>query len=147
MLRQPILKGLLKTLAADGKILFYSSHVLRRLWMRLRSSYDLAAFPELSLTVGETPPRNDDPPRPGARSRAASTPGGHDEASKISFASCRNEGEGVRGQPALVQILARHFLERYFDAEVESGELRTGVPAMLGFAAALRPHRVRVALR
>jgi hypothetical protein len=33
-------------------------------------------------------------------------------------------------------ILARHFLERYFDTEVDTGELRTGVPALLGFAAA-----------
>jgi hypothetical protein len=33
-------------------------------------------------------------------------------------------------------ILARHFLGRYFDPEVESGEFRTGVPALLGFAAA-----------
>ncbi|HYP06250.1 MAG TPA: hypothetical protein VER03_08430, partial [Bryobacteraceae bacterium] len=33
-------------------------------------------------------------------------------------------------------VLARHFLTRYFDTEVESGELRAGVPALLGFAAA-----------
>ena len=42
--------------------------------------------------------------------------------------------EYFAGQPWF--ILARHFLLRYFDPEVDSGELRTGVPAMLGFAAA-----------
>jgi hypothetical protein len=33
-------------------------------------------------------------------------------------------------------ILARHFLRRYFDTEVDSGDLRSGIPALLGFAAA-----------
>ena len=33
-------------------------------------------------------------------------------------------------------VLAAHFFSRYFDTEVESREMRTGVPALLGFAAA-----------
>lgn len=33
-------------------------------------------------------------------------------------------------------VLVNHFLSRYFDPEVESGELRTGVPALLGITAA-----------
>ena len=33
-------------------------------------------------------------------------------------------------------LLTRHFIRRFFDTEIESDELRVGVPAMLGFAAA-----------
>jgi hypothetical protein len=42
--------------------------------------------------------------------------------------------EAIRREPWFV--LMNHFLSRYFDPEVESGELRTGVPALLGFTAA-----------
>jgi hypothetical protein len=33
-------------------------------------------------------------------------------------------------------LLTRHFIRRFFDTEIESDELRVGVPAMLGFATA-----------
>ena len=33
-------------------------------------------------------------------------------------------------------LLTRHFIRRFFDTEIESDELRVGIPAMLGFAAA-----------
>ena len=42
--------------------------------------------------------------------------------------------EAIRRQPWFV--LVNHFLTRYFDPEVESGELRTGIPALLGLTAA-----------